>query len=259
MPPARAIFYGLTLAALALTVRTIVVGPVSAKFVGAFAVVYVTAILVGVLVLKLRVFVDAVIRGQRGSKGVVLTFDDGPDPVWTPRVLDALDAAGAKATFFVIGKKAEAHPEVVRDMIARGHTVGLHSYRHDRLFAMRGPGRWRSDLKKGARVLEKITGERVHIFRPPIGHTVPHTPRVLRELGLRVIGWNVSARDGVRADPEAVAARVLAGARDGSIVLLHDAAERGDHDPAGVAALPGILEGLKKRGMPVVPLSEWIA
>src|SRR5512143_2840436 len=119
MPPARAILYGLTLAALALTVRTIAVGPVSAKIVGAFAVAYVTAILLGVLVLKLRVFVDAVIRGPRGSKGVVLTFDDGPDPVWTPRALDALDAAGAKATFFVIGKKAEAHPGIVRDMIAR--------------------------------------------------------------------------------------------------------------------------------------------
>jgi len=254
----RAIFYGLTLAALALTVRSLVVAPVSGKIVGAFAVVYVTAILLGVLVLRLRVFVDAVIRGPRGSKGVVLTFDDGPDPVWTPRALDALDAAGAKATFFVIGRKAEAHPEIVRDMIARGHTVGLHSYAHDRLFAMRGPGRWRKDLKKGMRVLKEITGERVHIFRPPIGHTVPHTPRVLRELGLRVIGWNVSARDGVRADPEAVTARVLGRAADGSIVLLHDAAERGDHDPAGVAALASILEGLKQRGLTVVPLTEWI-
>ncbi|HSQ67547.1 MAG TPA: polysaccharide deacetylase family protein [Polyangiaceae bacterium] len=258
MPAARAIFYLLTLAALGLTVRVIASEPVSGKVVAAFAVVYVTALLLGVLVLRLRVFVDAVVRGPRGAKGVVLTFDDGPDPVWTPRALDALDAAGAKATFFVIGKKAEAHPEVVRDMLARGHTVGLHSYAHDRLFAMRGPRTWRRDLKKGVRVLKEITGERVHLFRPPIGHTVPHTPRVLRELHLRVIGWDVGARDGVRAEPEAVAARVLAKARDGSIVLLHDAAERGDHDPAGVGALPSILEGLKKRGLAVVPLGEWI-
>ncbi len=259
MPPARAFFYGLTLAALGLTVRSFVIGPLPARSVAAFAALYAMVLLFGVFVLRLRVFVDAMIRGPRGAKGVVLTFDDGPDPVWTKRALEALDTAGAKATFFVIGRKAEAHPDLVREMIARGHTVGLHSYAHDRLFAMRGPGRWRRDLKRGMRALEKITGERPRLFRPPIGHTVPHTARVLNELGLRVIGWSVSARDGVRAEPDAVTARVLEGARAGSIVLLHDAAERGDHDPAGVAALPKILAGLQERGLPVVALGEWLS
>jgi len=153
---------------------------------------------------------------------------------------------------------AEQHPDLVREIVRRGHAIGLHSYAHDRLFALRGPSRWRKDLKRGARSLAEITGARVRLFRPPIGHTVPHTPRIVRELGLRVIGWDVSARDGVSADAETVAHRVIDAARDGSIVLLHDAAERGDHAPAGVAALPAILEGLKKKGLAVVPLSDWM-
>jgi len=258
MPPARALFYAMTAVALGVSLRAALGHPPSVAFVAGFMAAYLAVILGGVLVLRLRVFVDAMLRGPRGAKGVALTFDDGPDPESTARTLDALDAAGAKATFFVIGKKAEAHPEMVRAILERGHAVGLHSYAHDRLFALRGARTWRKDLKRAARVLHEITGARPKLFRPPIGHTVPHTPRVVRELGLRVIGWDVSARDGVRADPADVARRVLASARDGSIVLLHDASERGTHAPAGVAALPAILAGLHERGLEVVPLSEWM-
>jgi peptidoglycan/xylan/chitin deacetylase (PgdA/CDA1 family) len=257
MPPARAVFYALTAIALFVSARAVMGVPPSIPFIAAFGATYVAALLSGVLVLRLRVFVDAMTRGPRGAKGVVLTFDDGPDPDSTSRALAALDLAGAKATFFVIAKKAEAHPDLVRDIVARGHAIGLHSYAHDRLFALRGPSRWRKDLKRGARVLDELTGARVRLFRPPIGHTVPHTARIVRELGLRIIGWNVSARDGIAANAEAVARRVVDAADDGAIVLLHDAAERGTHEPAGVAALPAILEGLKKKGLAVVPLSDW--
>ncbi len=258
MPPARLLFYAMTLAALGISARAVMGEPPSPRLLAAFTTAYVAVFLCGVFVLRLRVFVDAMIRGPRGAKGVALTFDDGPDPESTKRTLDALDAAGAKATFFVIGKKAEAHPDTVRAILERGHAIGLHSYAHDRLFAMRGASRWRKDLKRCARVVEELTGSRVRLVRPPIGHTVPHTPRVVRELGLRVIGWDVGARDGVRADPKDVARRVLESAHDGAIVLLHDASERGTHEPAGVAALPEILDGLKKKGLDVVPLGDWM-
>ena len=258
MPPARALFYLMTTAALVVSARAVMGAPPSITFVAIFTSAYLAIILCGVFFLRLRVFVDAMVHGPKGAKGVALTFDDGPDPDSTKKTLDALDAAGAKATFFVIGKKAEAYPETVREILERGHEVALHSYAHDRLFALRGARTWKRDLKKGARVLEEITGSKPKLFRPPIGHTVPHTPRIVRELGLRVIGWDVSARDGIRADPKEVARRVLEGARDGAIVLLHDASERGTHAPAGVAALPDILAGLEKKGLAVVPLSEWM-
>jgi len=258
MPPARALLYGMTIAALVISARAVMGEPPSVTLVAIFTSAYLAVIMCGVFFLRLRVFVDAMIHGPRGAKGVALTFDDGPDPESTKKTLDALDAAGAKATFFVIGKKAEAHPDTVREILERGHQVALHSYAHDRLFALKGARTWKRDLKKGARVLEEITGKKPKLFRPPIGHTVPHTPRIVRELGLRVIGWDVSARDGIKADPDDVARRVLEGAHDGAIVLLHDASERGTHAPAGVAALPQILEGLKKKGLDVVPLTEWM-
>jgi peptidoglycan/xylan/chitin deacetylase (PgdA/CDA1 family) len=258
MPPARIAFIGLTIAALVQVGRGFFVGPPPAWLAAVAISFYVGVLLLGVFVLRLRMFVDAIVSGPRDASGVALTFDDGPDPESTPKVLDALDAARAKGTFFVIGKKAEKHPEIIRDILARGHAVGLHSYAHERLFAMRGPGHWRRDLKRGMAALEKITGERPTLFRPPIGHTNPQVGGVLRELGLVVVGWTVSARDGVRGKPEEVARRVLDGARDGAIVLMHDASERGDHAPAGVVALPQILAGLAKRKLAVTRLQEWI-
>ena len=254
----RVVLYALTLGAFGITARAIAGEPPTIGVLLVFFTTYFATILAGVFVLRLRMFVDVVVRGPRGAKGVVLTFDDGPDPASTMRTLDLLDAANAKATFFVIGEKAEKHPEVVKAIVARGHEVGLHSYAHDRLFALRGPSRWRDDLERGARVLADLTGTRVRLFRPPIGHTVPHTERIVRELRMRVIGWDVSARDGIRANTDAVYRRVIKNARDGSIVLLHDASERGTHEPAGVAALESILAGLRAKGLAVVPLSEWL-
>jgi peptidoglycan-N-acetylglucosamine deacetylase len=220
---------------------------------------YVTLVLAGVFVLRWRVFVDAVVRGPDGAPGVVLTFDDGPHPSWTPRILEALSRHGVRATFFVIGRKVEQHPDVVRAVVAHGHDVGLHSYEHDRLFALRGERRVRQDLERGLAAIEKVTGKRPILFRPPIGHSNPITARVADALDLVVVGWTVGGRDGTSwASPKDVVARVVRGVRDGAIVLLHDAPERDDREPAAVAALPAILDALDARRLPVVPLSGWI-
>src|SRR5580693_1901303 len=112
MPPTRLVFYALTVIALGMSFRSVMGQPPALGLLVAFSIVYGIVLLLGVLVLRLRVFVDAMIRGPLGAKGVVLTFDDGPDPDSTTRALDALDSAGVKATFFVIAKKAEKHPDV---------------------------------------------------------------------------------------------------------------------------------------------------
>jgi peptidoglycan/xylan/chitin deacetylase (PgdA/CDA1 family) len=259
MPPARAALYASTLGVLVLTVRAALIQPPTLVVSSIVLALYVGFVLAGVFRLDLRMFADALVRGPKDARGVALTFDDGPDPRSTPAVLDALDKASAKATFFVIAKKAEENAELVREMMRRGHAIGLHSYAHDRLFALRSVARVKADLERGIEALRKVTGERPVLFRPPIGHTNPGIVRIADELDLAIVGWSVSAHDGVAsADPEAVTARVRRGLSDGAIVLMHDAAEKGGRVPAGVRALPRILEALDDRRLPVVPVADWI-
>jgi peptidoglycan/xylan/chitin deacetylase (PgdA/CDA1 family) len=213
----------------------------------------------GVFILRLRMFADALVRGPKGARGAALTFDDGPDPVHTRRVLEILEKHDAHATFFLIGRKVEKHADVVREIVARGHDVGVHGFAHDRLFSLRGPRRVRRDLERAVRAVEAVTKRRPVLFRPPVGHTNPTIARIAEQLGLTVVGWSAAGYDGIaRARPLRVAARVAKNLDDGVIVLLHDAAERDDHEPVGVAALPEILASMKDRNLPVARLNDWI-
>jgi peptidoglycan/xylan/chitin deacetylase (PgdA/CDA1 family) len=259
MPPARLLFYAATSGVLALTGYSVLARPPPLGWALVVLLGYVGLVLGSVLVLRWRVFVDAVVRGPRDARGVALTFDDGPHPTWTPRILELLAQHDAKATFFVIGRKAEEHPQVIRAILDAGHSVGLHSYAHDRLFSLRGEERVRDDLQRGVAALEKLTGERPTLFRPPIGHTNPIIARVADALDLTVVGWTIGARDGVSsARVDSVVARVRRDLRDGAIVLLHDAPERGDREPAAVRALPLVFDALDAERLAVVPLSRWI-
>jgi peptidoglycan/xylan/chitin deacetylase (PgdA/CDA1 family) len=260
MPAGRVLLYTASIGALALVARSIALGPVSILVAAIALHAYVAIILCGVFFLRLGMFVDVVSRGPGDARGVALTFDDGPSPTSTPKILDLLDRAKAKATFFVIGKKAEAHPELVREILARGHAVALHSYAHHRLFALKSARYVRDDLTRAIAVLTAITGERPVLFRPPIGHTNPTIARVVKELGLEVVGWSVRALDGVAAaDPRRVARRVKSGLDDGAIVLMHDAAEREDREPASVTALPAILEAMAAKNLAGVRVDAWLA
>lgn len=259
MSPARVIYFAATVGVLAVPVWSVVHEPLPLGALFAIVSGYAAVTCLGVFFLGLRMYTNALLRGPSGARGVALTFDDGPHPTYTRKVLDALDAKGAKGTFFVIGRKVEEHPEIVKEILARGHTVGLHSYAHDRLFSLRGPSVVRRDLQKAIAVLEKVTGERPRLFRPPIGHTNPIIARVVEELDLDVIGWSVGARDGLAGTTAAdVLSRVMPSAKDGAIVLLHDAPERGEREPAGVSALPELLEKLEAERLDVVPLASFV-
>jgi peptidoglycan/xylan/chitin deacetylase (PgdA/CDA1 family) len=259
MPPARAVLYAATACVLGMSAYSLLRHPPPLGWSALLLFGYAGLLLSSVMVLRLRVFVDAVVRGPRGSRGVALTFDDGPHPRWTPRILEILASRGVHATFFVVGRKVEEHPEVVRAIVDAGHGVGLHSYAHDRLFSLRGERRVREDLERGIAAFERVVGYRPMLFRPPIGHTNPAIARVTEALGLVVVGWTLGGRDGVaRARPEDVAGRVRRDLRDGTIVLLHDAPERGDREPAAVRALPVILDAMAAERLDAVPVSSWI-
>jgi peptidoglycan/xylan/chitin deacetylase (PgdA/CDA1 family) len=214
----------------------------------------------GVFFPRLQMFGVIVCRGPAGQRRVALTFDDGPDPRTTPRVLAALENTGHRATFFVLGDKARQRPEVVRQIRDAGHSLGIHGDTHDRLHSFRSPARVRDEIQRAQDAVESAAGIRPTLFRPPVGHTSPNTLRGARAAGVRVIGWSTRGYDGLRGQsPEAVLARIAPSLADGAIVLLHDAAEHDDFEPASLAALPGLLSLLAARGLTSVRLEAWLA
>jgi peptidoglycan/xylan/chitin deacetylase (PgdA/CDA1 family) len=258
MPPARLVLYASTTGVLACTAYSIVRRPPPVPWAGAMLLAYASLLASGVLAHPLRTFVDAVVRGPKGARGVALTFDGGPDPRWTPRVLDLLAGRGARATFFVVAEKAERHADVLRAVVAAGHAIGLQSHAPDRLFCLRSERRVRSDLEHGLRALEALLGTRPVLFRPPSGYTNPAIARVADSLGLVVVGWTIGARDGrPGARSDMVASRVCRDLRDGAIVHLHDAPDRAKREPPAVRALPRILDGLALRRLEAVSLGRW--
>ena len=204
----------------------------------------------GVLWPQCGMYGEALARGKPGTRRVALTFDDGPHPVTTRAVLELLSAHGARATFFVLGHKVEAHPDVVREIHAAGHTLGIHGFQHDRLFSFRSPGYAQRQVERTRQAIAAACGVSSSLFRPPVGFASYRTFRGAEQAAARVIAWSVRSLDGVRnADPKRVAERVIERLEDGAIVLLHDAAERDDFTPASIAALPDILRALEERGL----------
>jgi peptidoglycan/xylan/chitin deacetylase (PgdA/CDA1 family) len=252
------LLYVATIGAIALVARSLWLGPPPLLLACVALAAYVALVTCGVLFLGLGMFADVVTRGPDDSGAVALTFDDGPSPEHTPKILTLLDSARIKATFFVIGRKAEAHPQIIRAIKARGHAIGLHSYAHHRLFSLRSLRYVRADLERGRKAIEAITGEPPILFRPPIGHMSPRIAKAVDELGLVVVGWSIRALDGIAgARPTEVAERVASRLEPGAIVLLHDAAERDDRTPASVEALPAILEAMKREGLKGVRVDAW--
>jgi peptidoglycan/xylan/chitin deacetylase (PgdA/CDA1 family) len=220
---------------------------------------YVALVTLGVTFSRFSMFADVITMGPADAHGVALTFDDGPDPRSTPQILEQLDEAGVVATFFVIGRKVEDHPDLLREISARGHAIGIHSYAHERLMSLRSPWHVKRDLLRALEVVEAVIGLRPRLFRAPIGHISPAMARASRELELHVVGWTVRGVDGWRgAKPDDVAERIIRRLDDGVIALLHDASERGDFVPASIEALPRILEAADRRRLSFVRVDRWL-
>ncbi len=247
-----------TLVVASLTTVLLVTGIVIPPTVSAIVVLgYAGIALAGVLFPRLAMFAPVVARLPGRRREIALTFDDGPDPTTTPMVLATLARFQARATFFVLGEKARAAPEVVRAIAAAGHAIGVHGDRHDRLLALRSPRRIREEIERAQAAVAQITGQTPRLFRPPVGLISPRTALAAKRLALVLLGWSVRGRDGLaRAHPVAVERRVTRALRPGAIVLLHDAAERGGRVPAGVAALPAILAYAARAQLTCVPLSS---
>lgn len=161
-------------------------------------------------------------KHDRRSRQVALTFDDGPDPYYTPRVLDMLEKSCAQATFFFCGSMAEKWPHLVREATDRGHAIGSHSWSHRRLMSDLSSIDIRRELDETHTLLEAITGKTVTLFRPPYGQYSPRLLSELEERNIVPVLWSAWGKDWTSATGAEVAATVLRSTTRNSIILLHD-------------------------------------
>jgi peptidoglycan-N-acetylglucosamine deacetylase len=190
---------------------------------------------------------------------VALTFDDGPHPDYTPRILDALAAAGALATFFMVGRRVEEAAAVARAVVAAGHDVGNHTYAHRHLWTL-PPAASAAEVDRGAEVVAGVTGVRPRFFRPPWGAF--NWPAYLRagQLGEQRVLWSLRPEGlFVAADASRMAGLVAARAHPGAIVNLHDHGGHPSTPRETWTALPRMIAALRERGFEPVPLRVLLA
>ena len=185
-----------------------------------------------------------------GAGCVALTFDDGPDPVDTAKLLDLLREKGVKATFFVVGKRADQYPEIVSRAWAEGHLVANHTWSHYSLFCFLMPRRLRAEIERGTESVRRSCGVRPRFFRSPVGLRHPLLEPYLKDAGLEYISWTIRTRDTLTANSSVLARRILNKAASGDIILLHDHLPRGTD--AMLEALPRVIDELRERGFEFV-------
>lgn len=195
--------------------------------------------------------------GPRSAKQVALTFDDGPDVHFTPQILDILKRNGIKATFFIVGTRAQAHPEMVKRIAAEGHVIGNHTWDHPKLTKL-PPDQIRSEIDRTNQLLHSIVGYYPAIFRPPYGLASPDIVREAGSLGYKVIDWSVDTRDWAGTPAPQIMNFVRTETRPGGIILQHCAGGRRENLSNTVSALPEIISTLKSQGYTFTTVPELV-
>ncbi len=204
----------------------------------------------GSIVLSAEFFVDVLSSGKHNSKDVALTFDDGPVPGKTESILDILERYEVRASFFCIGNRVKAHPQIVRRIHEQGHLVANHSYFHGKLFDLQTPGAIASELEDTNAVIFETLGLKPQFFRPPYGVTNPMVAAAIRDGGFKTIGWSLRSFDTVAKDAEKLLTKVKSRVKGGDIVLFHDFSD------ATISILPDFIEHIQKSGLRIVRVDE---
>ncbi len=199
------------------------------------------------------IYLRSFCRKRTVEKIVALTFDDGPDPIQTPKVLQTLKEQQATACFFCIGRKIKGNEKLLQQIVTEGHLIGNHSFTHSGSFPLYRLSRMKKDLQTCQSELERVTSQPVTLFRPPFGVTNPTIAKAVRQLGYTSIGWDIRTLDTQQPTPDKVLNRIRKGLKPGSIILLHD------RIPDSGQLVKQILDLLKEQGYTVVRLDELLA
>lgn len=202
-------------------------------------------------------YLPIITRGRKGLKSVALTFDDGPNPAITPRVLELLARHSTKATFFLTGVNAERHPDLVRAILSAGHTIGNHSYSHFPFLMLKGQRSLRQEIESAQKVFKQF-GIVPLAFRPPVGITSPNLWRILLELGMYCVNFRCRVGDMGNRRIGNLATKLLKKVRPGDIILLHDGAPPDCDGDRLLKEFEAVLGGLREKGLEVLPLAQLI-
>lgn len=199
---------------------------------------------------------DGVIFSGNTSYGkrIALTFDDGPHPSKTKKILDILDKYDVKATFFIIGSNAEYYPDIVAQEVARGHEVANHSYSHTNLSKCTAE-QIKREIELADRAIEKASGVKPRLFRPPEGAYSENSVKIARELGKNTIIWTVDTMDWANRTADDIIKNIKSNVRSGSIILFHDFTSPKAHT---IEALETIIPYLKSQGFEFVTVSDFL-
>ena len=193
-------------------------------------------------------------RGNTQLPEIALTFDDGPDPSYTPQVLDILQHYGVKATFFCVGCRVAANPNLVIQEYEAGHVIGNHTYTHPNL-ALLSASDILAQLNQTSDAIQEVLGIRPIVFRPPYGALSPNVLRQAGRLGIRIVMWSDRSEDWAAPGVKFIIKRAV-NSDNGTIILLHDGGE--EDRSQTLAALPGIIEGLQSQGFHFVTIQHMI-
>lgn len=197
-------------------------------------------------------YIETVCTGNTKEKIIALTFDDGPEPLHTEKILDVLKQNEIHAAFFFIGNKMEKYPDVVKRVVAEGHLIGNHSYSHHRYFDLFPRQKMVSELQQTNNIAERITGKKLKFFRPPYGVTTPVLAKAINALNFTTIGWNIRSLDTVINDPSRLLNRIAQRLHSGGILLLHDTA------PITQRSLQKIIDRIGQQGYSFARLDQLI-
>ncbi len=238
----------IALVALSAAAAAIWSGLVGMWVFGIIGLAYVITLGWGVFDIGSQFFGETKWKGK--GDAIAITFDDGPDPQHTTALLNMLAEEGVKAAFFVIGKKAEQHPELLKRMIDEGHVVGNHTFSHTHRFGMMTNESIRYEMRKCSDAVRNAIGRVPRYFRPPFGVMNPKIAQTVKAEELTIIGWDLRSRDGVGTSAKQILNRVLPRLPKATLLLFHDT------NPNSLEAVREVIRICRDSGRPIVSLKE---
>jgi len=214
------------------------------------AALYLMIVTYGTLVLSAQFFIPVKFKGNISSRAIAITFDDGPVPGKTEKILEILEAYKVSAAFFCIGHRIADNPLLIKQIHDAGHLLGNHSYWHKNTFDLQGTEKIEQELIATNKAIERAIGLKPNFFRPPFGVTNPRVAHAIIRGGFKTIGWSVRSFDTISRNPQLLLKRVTKSIEAGDVILFHD------HGPITLDILPEFLDGIFARGLNIVRVDE---